>query len=207
MDHDPSEYDEIFEDAGINEESLTVLLVRGGTRAEVLELLGAAETPVEPTDAEDAEDGEDMTGMEDAAYAAAEVEGGVVAFEHTGYADPSPRVLAALSALGGAAAVTRSNIQAHERFGCATDGVLVFDADEFMYVEAHEKESVPAELRPLFDSVWRDPSAEDDSDQDFVSFVGCAMAATHTGVTFTDGDLGRATELGYHRVRSGTYLE
>jgi hypothetical protein len=41
----------------------------------------------------------------------AEVQGGAVAFEHTG-------------------AVTRSNIRAHERFGCATDGVLVFDAEE-----------------------------------------------------------------------------
>lgn len=42
----------------------------------------------------------------------AEVQGGAVAFEHTG------------------AAVTRSHIRGHERFGCATDGVLVFDAEE-----------------------------------------------------------------------------
>jgi hypothetical protein len=42
----------------------------------------------------------------------AEVQGGAVAFEHTG------------------AAVTRSQIRAHERFGCATGGVLVFDAEE-----------------------------------------------------------------------------
>ena len=35
----------MFEDAGIDEESLTVLLVRGGTKTDVLGLLGAAETP------------------------------------------------------------------------------------------------------------------------------------------------------------------
>lgn len=198
MAHDPSDYEAMFDEAGVDEESLTVLLVRGGSRAEVLALLGASETAGEVPDAED---------IDHSAYAVAEVDGGVVAFEHSGYADPSPTVLAALSGLGGAAAVSRSNIQAHERFGCATDGALVFDSDEFMYVEAQEKEAVPADLRPLFDSAWRDLSSGDDADADFVSYVGCAMAAAHTGVVLTSDDLNRAMELGYHRVRSLTYFE
>src|SRR5688572_1261634 len=101
MDHDPSRYEAMFEDAGIDGESLTVLLVRGGTCADVLRLLGAEA---------DASGGAfpDLEDVEYSGYALSAVEGGVVAFEHTGYADPSPRVLAALSALGGAAAVTRS---------------------------------------------------------------------------------------------------
>jgi hypothetical protein len=200
MDHDPSRYEAMFEDAGIDGESLTVVLVRGGTRADVLRLLGAeAEAVREPyPDVEDA----DYSG-----YCVAEVDSGVVAFEHTGYADPSPRVLAALSALGGAAAVTRSNIQAHERFGCARDGVVLFDADEFMYVEEHEKESVPSELRPMFDSAWVDLDAAGDDDEGVGGFVGYAMAATHTGVVVTAEDLARAEQQGYHRVRTLTYLE
>lgn len=122
-----------------------MLLVRGGTRADVLRLLGAeAESSGEPFP--------DLEDIDYSGYALVEVEGGVVAFELTGYADPSPRVLAALSALRGAAAVTRFNVMAHERFGCARDGVIVFDADEFMYVTEQEKEGVPPELRPMFDS-------------------------------------------------------
>ena len=200
MEHDPSRYEAMFEDAGIDGESLTVLLVRGGTRADVLRLLGAeAEANGEPyPDLED----EDYSG-----YALAEVQGGVVAFEHTGYADPSPRVLAALSALGGAAAVTRCNIMAHERFGCARDGRVVFDADEFMYVTEHEKESVPPELRLMFDSARVNLDAEGDGDEGERGFVGFAMAAIHTGVVVTGEDLTRAVQPGYHRVRTLTYLE
>jgi hypothetical protein len=200
MDHDPSHYEAMFEAAGIDGESLTVLLVRGGTRADVLRLLGAEAEP----------NGEPYPDLEDvdySGYALAEVEGGVVAFEHTGYADPSPRVLAALSSLGGAAAVTRSNIQAHERFGCARDGGVLFDADEFMYVDEHEKESVPSELRPMFDSAWVNLDAAGDDDEGGRGFIGYAMAATHTGVVVTAEDLIRAVQPGYHRVRTLTYLE
>lgn len=199
MDHDPSRYEALFEDAGIDRESLTVLLVRGGTRAEVLQLLGAeARSNGEPyPDLED----DDYSG-----YALAEVDGGVVAFEHTGYADPSPRVLGALSALAGAAAVTRDNIMAHERFGCARDGVVLFDADEFRYTEEREKASVPHELRPLFDSAWASLDSDSDDDGD-LGFVGYAMAAVHTGVVVTADDLIRAMREGYHRVRTLTYLE
>lgn len=137
MEHDFSEHLAVFDAAGIDGESLTVLLVAGATRAGVLQLL----------DADPQSNGQPWPDLDDenySGYAAAEVQGGVIAIEHTGYADPSPRVLAALSELGGTAAVARSNIQAHERFGCARDGVLVFDADEFVYVDEHEKEAVPA---------------------------------------------------------------
>jgi len=200
MDHDPDQYADMFEDAGIDDESLTVLLVRGGTKADVVRILGADATA--STDEFPDLDDEDWS-----AYALAEVEGGVVAFEHTGYADPHPRVLAELSTLGGAAAVARSNIQAHERFGCARDGVVLFDADEFMYVDAGEKEAVPAELRPMFDSAWVDLSAEDDADTDVSGYVAFAMAVAHTGVVVTGDDLSRAVQEGYHRVRSLTYLD
>jgi hypothetical protein len=202
MDHDPISYEAMFESAGIDGESLSVVLVRDGTRAKVLDLLGAeAET-----------NGQHDPDLEDddySAYALAEVQGGVIAFEHTGYADPSPRVLAALSELGGAAAVTRSNIQAHERFGCATDGVLVFDADEFMYVEEDEKDALPRELLPMFESVWVDlgDDGDDGDHEDAGGFVGYAMAAKHTGVVVTSDDLRRAVQQGYHRVPTLTYLE
>ena len=200
MDHDPSRYEAMFEDAGIDGESLTVLLVRSGTRADVLRLLGAeAEADLAPYP--------DLEDVDYSGYALAEVEGGVVAFELTGYADPSPRVLAALSALGGAAAVTRSDIQAHERFGCARDGVVVFDAHEYMYVTEQEKDAVPPELRPMFDSARVNLDADGDDDEGGSGFVGYAMAAIHTGVVVTGEDLTRAAQQGWHRVRTLTYLE
>ena len=199
MVHDASHYEAMFEDAGIDRESLTVLLVRGGTRAEVLQLLGAEATS-------NGEQYPDLADADYSGYALAEVHGDVVAFEHTGYADPSPRVLGALSALGGAAAITRDNIMAHERFGCARDGAVLFDADEFRYTEERERESVPHELRPLFDSAWA--NLDSDSDDDGGSgFVGYAMAALHTGIVVTGDDLSRALHQGYHRVRTLTYLD
>ena len=129
----------MFEAAGIDLESLTVLLVRGGTRTDVLRLLGAEAEP----------NGEPYPDLEDvdySGYALAEVEDGVVAFEHSGYADPSPRVLATLSSLGGAAAdhALQHPGRTSGSVALATAG-YVFDAHEFMYVE--EKELVPPELR------------------------------------------------------------
>src|SRR6476661_2173942 len=177
MDHDPDQYADMFEDAGIDDESLTVLLVRGGTKAEVVRILGADATA--STDEFPDLDDEDWS-----AYALAEV-----------------------ATLGGAAAVARSNIQGHERFGCARDGVVLFDADEFMYVDAGDKEAVPAELRPMFDSAWVDLSAEDDADTDVSGYVAFAMAVAHTGVVVTGDDLSRAVQEGYHRVRNLSYLD
>src|SRR5689334_18946528 len=91
-------------------ESLSVVVVSGATRDTVLAGLGAdLANPVE-----DAWD----TSPETTAWAAVEVPGGVLAIELTGYGDPSTADLLSLSA-DGAAAVVRSNIQAHDRFGCA----------------------------------------------------------------------------------------
>ena len=137
--------------------------------------------------------------------------GGVVAIERTGYADPSLQVLAALSKLGGLAAVARSNIQGHERFGCARDGVVLFDAHEFMYIEKEEVDGVPSALRPLFDSSWvdlvgldDDGDERDDDDWDGV-VTAIAMAVEHTGVTFGSDDLVRASETRAYPVRTLTY--
>ena len=196
MDHDPDEYAEIVESAGLDSESLTIVLVAGGSRDEVLRLLGAEAAAGADTFA----DSETHS-----AYAATDVRGGVVALEHSGYADPSPRVLAALSSLGGTAAVSRSNIQGNVRFGCARDGDLVFDSNEFMYVEEDERDDVPSELRPLFDSVWDDLES-DDVPEDTTGDVGLAMAALWTGVSPTTDDLRRAVGQGYHRTPSMTYF-
>lgn len=196
MNRDPSHYEDVFLDAEIDLESLTVVLVRGGTRADVLRLL----------DAQPQSNGKPYPTLEDndySEYAAAEVQGGVVAFEHTGYADPSTRVLSALSELGGATAATRSNIQAHERFGCAQNGSVEFDAHEFMYVDESEKNRVPSQLRPMFDAACTALDTDTEAD----GFHGCAMAAVYTGVVVTSDDLERAVSLGYHKVRTLTYRE
>jgi hypothetical protein len=192
-------FQDMFESAGIDGESLTVVLVSGGSKSEVLAVLGA---DPDPTELEGAFEDEAYS-----AYAVADVTGGVVAFEHTGYADPSPRVLAAPSALGGASAVTRSNIQGHERFGCARAGQLEFDADEFVDIREDEKSAVPPELRPLFDTAWIDLDDDDDEEVGSDEWVGFAMAALHTDVQVTTADLVGARERGYHRVRALTYLE
>lgn len=193
---------DVFDSAGIDGESLTVVLVAGGTSAEVIAALGAE---AEPTEFDDVFGDDDYS-----AYAVAEVTGGVIAFEQTGYADPSPRVLAALSALGGAAAVTRSNIQGQERFGCARAGELEFDANEFMYVEEEEKSAVPSEIRPLFDAAWVDLDSDDEDDLDEDGpevWVGMEMAILYTGVRVNVEDLARARAGGLHRVRTLTYLD
>lgn len=85
-------------------------------------------------------------------------------------------------------------------------GAVVFDAPEFRYVEEREKESVPTELRPMFDRVWIDLDADSDDDGP-TGFLGYAMAAKHTGVAVTAADLASAVRQGYHRVRTLTYRE
>lgn len=82
-----------------------------------------------------------------------------------------------------AAAVVRSNIQAHLRFGGARDGVLVFD-DDYMYLESPD--DVLSELRPLFDLAWDDLGSDDADGQAPDGFaVGLAMAELITGVEIT----------------------
>lgn len=172
------EYYEQLIDAFRDTESLTVLVVAGRSREEVAaELQVDVSAPLEQI----APDDTDFTG-----WALSDVPGGVLAVEVTGYGDPSTAALTAMSAGGRSAAVVRSNIQAHLRFGCARDGELLFDDDEYMYVD--DISVVPAELRSLFDLAWDD--LESDSDDEADGFiVGLAMAEAVTGVELTRGQV------------------
>jgi hypothetical protein len=137
-----------------------------------------------------------------AAYALAAVPGGVVAMESSGYADPSNSTLRLLSSEGRRAAVVRSNIQ-RERFGCASNGELIFESDDFTYVD--NLVPVPAELRTLFGQVW-DNLEDDDFEPDVEPLaVAMAMAEVITGITITAEDLVRAAAAGYYRAPSLVY--
>jgi len=188
--------------AHLDSESMTYLVVAGGTRETVLSALGADMDHV-------VADLSDVDFENFSAYAVAEVEGGVIAIERSGYADPSTHALGLMSAGGGAAAVARSNIQAHERFGCARDGVLIFDDNEFTFIDREKRAKLPLELVAVFDSAWVDlDEDEDDVDADLAGlFTAMAMVTVFTGVSATAQDLQRAQDGGYYRVRTFTYLE
>ncbi|MBJ7529254.1 MAG: hypothetical protein JHD04_07005 [Nocardioides sp.] len=143
-------YAEVLEEVGLDTEA-TFVVVTGATREEVAEALGVdLGRQVALGDAFE----EDHS-----AYALLEVAGGVLAAEPTGYADPGLDALRRLSAGGRTAAVARSNVQAHDRFGFARDGRVVFDADEYVFLD--DPTQVPDDLRPLFDRAWIDLDAED----------------------------------------------
>lgn len=159
----------------------TVLVVRGASVQEVVDALGG----VPPGDVpEHAWDGPEPIW---ASYTLTAVEGGVLATEDTGYADPPNSVLVALSEGGRAAAVVRDNIQAHCRFGCARDGELVFDEDEYTFLE--DRDSVPHEVRALFDLAWIDLTEDElDPQEDDSTAVGLAMAEVVTSIHLTSTD-------------------
>jgi hypothetical protein len=175
MSADPEYYAQVLPHLG-SDESLTVLVVRGRSRVETAEIL-----EIDLTAEGDPSEWPD----EGSVWSLVDIPGGVLAIESSGYGDPTLRALRELSAGGGAAAVVRSNIQAHLRFGCARDGELLFDDDEYMYAE--DPSLVPAELRPLFDLVWDDLEGEDDIDDEGPSAfaVGLAMAELVTGIEVT----------------------
>jgi hypothetical protein len=187
-------------------ESLTVLTVASVTRDQV-----AAQLDVDlstPVDEDIWADNEHVT-----AWALLEVPGGVLAVELSGFGDPSNADLAALSALPalpGGSAVTRSNVLAHYRFGCARNGELLFDDDEFIFTD--RPEAVPAELRPLFDLVHDDLSDEDsendgeDDDTPPPFAVGLAMAEAITGVEITAAHISGVYESGFFAGPSQRYL-
>lgn len=162
----------------------TVLVVRGATVEEVVRALGGVVPDAVP---EHEWDGDELLWS---TYRLTTIDGGVLATEDTGYADPSNSALVELSQGGRAAAVVRDNIQAHCRFGCARDGQLVFDNDEYTFLEDHS--GVPDELRPLFGLAWVDLTddalepIEDDS-----TAVGLAMAEVITGLHLTPQDASR----------------
>jgi hypothetical protein len=83
VDTAPEAIIDLLDEAGIDHASLTFLVVTGGTRESVLAGLGADAPTV----------AEWYSLHPDSGYAVAEVDGGVVAVQHTGYADPSNDVL------------------------------------------------------------------------------------------------------------------
>jgi hypothetical protein len=103
----------------------------------------------------------------------------------------------------------RDNIQAHLRFGCARDGVLLFDDDEFTFIDAADRDRVPGELRPLFDLAWVDLDAEGEEEEDGNPIaIALAMAEEATGIVLTVEDLERGMTLPrseWHLVRTGQY--
>ena len=200
MDERVEHYSEILE---VDElDSQTILVVAGASLEEVRAVVLA--------DAALPTDGQTLGDDEVSAYAFVEVEGGVVAVEHTGYADPSVGALVQLSSGGRKAAVVRDNIQAHVRFGGARDGALLFDDNEYIFIGADDRSRVPDELRPLFDLAWVDVDAdEQDTEADPVA-VAWAMAEVVTGVVLTEEDFTRLAELPrseWHGVRTMSYVE
>lgn len=189
------EFYEQVSSALLDTESLTVLVASGVTREDVLAGLGAdLSDPVE--DSWDA--GERFT-----AWAAIDVPGGVLAVELTGYGDPSLPSLAALSKAG-ASAVVRGNVQAHYRFGCARAGEVVFDDDEFVYVEPV---GVPADLRPLFDAARTELGDEDGLEDERADpfATGLAMAELVTGVELTEDLVAAVLEAEFFSTPSLRY--
>ena len=175
-------------------ESVTVVVAAGATRDAVLAALGVDLS----SRAEDAWD----VDARSAAWAAVEVPGGVLAVELSGFGDPSLADLASLSRVG-AAAVVRSNILAHYRFGAARAGELVFDDDEYIY--ARDLERVPAGLRPLFDAAWNDLDGEDDDERADPLATGLAMAELVTGLEVSAEQVAAALEAEFFLAPSLRY--
>jgi hypothetical protein len=161
-------YDELIDSFG-DSESLTLLVVAGATRDCVARALDVdLHAPV--THPWDEDDDTDF-----AAWALVEIDGGVLGVEYTGYGDPTVDALRAMSRDGGVAAVVRSNVEDHLRFGCARDAEVLFDASKHLSVD--DPDDVPGELRPLYDLV------NDEQSDAFV--VGLAMAEVVTGLELT----------------------
>ncbi|CUR61358.1 hypothetical protein NOCA1240461 [metagenome] len=188
MDDRVEHYAGLFEDAGdYYLDGLTVLVVRGTTVSEVVETLGAV--PMAEVPAHEWESDELLWST----YQLVAIEGGVLAIEGSGYADPPNAVLQSLAVGGRASAVVRDNIKAHSRFGCAKDGELVFDCDEYVYLE--DRSEVPDELCELFDLAWVDLQEDEfDPEVDDPTAVGLAMAEVITGLRLTAEDATRLQE-------------
>lgn len=171
-----------------NTESLTVVMVTGSSRELVAAQLGV-DLDVAAEEGWNEEEGQ-------TAWAIQAVPGGVLAMEITGYGDPAGSVLGTLSADGRKAAVMRSNIMAHVRFGCALDGQLVFDDDEFRYY-VDDQEAVPDDLRPLF--------AEADAED--WTLVGFALAERFTGIEVAPESVELLQESGFYAAPSGGFID
>ncbi len=130
---------------------------------------------------------------------------GILAIEPTCYGDPTNAALAELSRDGAAAAVVRSNIQAHERFGCARDGQLLYDNDE--YVHEENPEVVPTELRSLFDLARIALDEDDDDDGSDPFAVGLAMAEVITGIELTAAQVAEVDAGGFFSAPGLVYAK
>jgi hypothetical protein len=194
----PEYYGPVVEAFG-DDESLTVLVVAGRSREEVADVLGV--DLGSPTD--DPWEGEGET----TGWALMDLPSGVLAIEPTGYGDPANAALVELSRHGGAAAVVRSNIQGHERFGCARDGELLYDNDEYTYEE--DLDAVPAEIRSLFDLAWVDLDDDDDDDDEGSDpiAVGLAMAEVITGIELTTAQVTAVGNTGFFAAPGLVYAK
>lgn len=160
----------------------TIFVVVGPAWEEIARVLGADPTRVSTSDPVD----EKTT-----RWSFLALDGGVLAVEYTGYGDPTLAALRELSAGGGACAVVRGNVQGHDRFGCARDGEVLFDDDEYIYID--DPDVVPPELRPLFDLVWDDLDDEEgDEDTPDPFAVGLAMAELITGLRISGSQIEQA---------------
>ena len=167
--------------------------MRGASVQEVVDALGGVPLDDVP---EDELDGDEPIW---ARYTLTAIEGGVLASEDTGYADPPNSVLVALSKGARAAAVVRDNIQAHCRFGCARDGELLFDSDEYPFLQ--DRDSVPHEVRALFDMAWVDLTEDElNPQEDDSTAVAFAMAEVVTGIHLTSADAAN------HRAEDATVV-
>lgn len=101
-----------------------------------------------------------------------------------------------LSEGGRTAAVVRNNILAHVRFGCARDGQLLFDDDEFRY-HVDDPTEVPEELRPLI--------READSELWFL--VGLAMVELFTGLEINTSDVAGLYESRFYLAPNLVYRQ
>jgi hypothetical protein len=138
------------------------------------------------------------------AYALLDVPGGVVASEWSGYADPTNDAFCRLSQGGRSSAVVRSNIQAHYRFGCARDGALLFDDDEYVFID--DLDRVPSELRGLFELAWDDLEGDvDDMSETSPVAVALAMAEVVTGLELTAEHLSDLMSATFYRSPSLIY--
>jgi hypothetical protein len=192
----PEYYESILNESGIDTESLTVVTVAGADLVRVAETMDIdLSQPVDPNDLDDGTS---------SAYALLEVPGGVVAIERMGYADPTISAITQMSEGGQAAAVVRSNIQAHYRFGCARAGQVLFDDDEYVYIDNIDR--VPCELRDLFTLAWDDLDTDIDAKTwvDPVA-VGLAMGEVVTGIELTAANLSDLASGPWYRAPNLVY--
>lgn len=134
-------YDELVDSFG-DPESLTVLVAAGVSRDCVARALHVdLHEPVgHPWDSKY---GDDFS-----AWALVEIDGGVLAVEHSGDGEPTVAALREMSRDGGAAAVVRGNPRAEPRFGSARDDQVLYDgaADDFAAGLAMAEEVTGLEL-------------------------------------------------------------